>query len=437
VAFNRSLTAQADHPVDGPARSNDYRGIILWYLSDDEGATWREADTWWTLPVASENGLQEPGVVELSDGSLLSWARTDVGTQYQFYSHDGGRNWSPPEPGDLVSTLAPASIKRLPNQAMLLAVFNDRTGLPIVHDGGLSHRFVRTPLSVALSTDGGKSWPFRKTLEDNPNGEFCYTTIHFVDGAVLLAYSAGDPNVAHLGSLRVRRIGLSWFPVIGPKPSVPLPPEPYPSTEPDNTRYYNQPALLSACESRVADIQLRPCHIIFIGDSITAGWLTRASWLWTSRYAERGALDFGIGGDKTQNVLWRLNTMNLSGLRPKVGVILIGTNNTRNTPAEIAAGVETVVAKTRQTFPGIQVILVSITPNRRANAKMMESNGLLRKYADGQSVHYLDLVPLMPPVGDNWTGLLPDHLHPDATGYRIWSDAMEPLLSRLLGDPKS
>ncbi len=434
LAFNRSLVAQADGPGSAHGRLNDYRGIILWYLSDDEGATWREAATWWTLPVPSVNGLQEPGVVELADGSLCSWARTDVGTQYQFYSHDGGENWSPPEPGDLVSTLGPASIKRLPHSDTLLAIFNDRTGLPIVRDGGLSHRFVRTPLTAALSTDGGRSWPFRKSLEDDPNGEFCYTTIHFIDGAVLLAYSAGDPNVAHLGALRIRRVALSWLPPTAPAPPAHRPPEPYASTEPDNTRYYNQPELLGPCENRVGASQVRPCRMIFIGDSITAGWLTRASWLWTTQYSERGALNFGIGGDKTQNVLWRLDTMNLSGLRPKVAVILIGTNNLSNTPGEIAAGVEAVVDKTKQTFPGIQVILVSIMPNRRANEKMMAANSILRKYADGRTVHYLDLVPLMPPVGDNWTGLLPDHLHPDLAGYRIWADAMEPMLDRLLGE---
>ena len=219
-------------------------------------------------------------------------------------------------------------------------------------------------------------------------------------------------------------------------------PEPLSTTTPDNTRYLNDPQLLTDCTARLAAMSDKPCDIIFIGDSITAAWLGEGKTVWEKSYAPRHALDFGIGGDKTQNVLWRLNNMDLQNLKPKVAVVLIGTNNTMNTPHEIANGVKAVLANTQEAFPGVKIILVSIMPNARAEDKMMQADSLIKSYADDSTVYYLDLVPLMPEVttaspdagttDTNWKGLGPDRLHPDTSGYQIWADAMEPLLTKLL-----
>lgn len=218
-------------------------------------------------------------------------------------------------------------------------------------------------------------------------------------------------------------------------------PEPLSATTPDNTRYLNDPKLLLGCEAQLAEFNSTPCDIIFIGDSITANWLTAGNAVWEKYYAPRHALDFGIGGDKTQNVLWRLNNMEIQSLKPKVAVILIGTNNLANNSHEIADGVKAVIANTQASFPGVKIILVSIMPNDRANDKMMQVNSIIKSYADASTVYWLNLVPLMPrevtttPDGKtdaNWKGLGRDHLHPAAAGYQIWADAMEPLLSKLL-----
>jgi beta-glucosidase len=127
----------------------------------------------------------------------------------------------------------------------------------------------------------------------------------------------------------------------------------------------------------------------------------------------------------------------ISRLHPRVAVVLIGTNNTPNTPDEIAAGVKAILDKTQAMYPGIKIILNSIMPNRRADSLMMSANTILRNYADGKNIFYLDLVPLMPPVGDNWKGLGPDQLHPDASGYQLWADALLPLVDQLLPLPTS
>jgi len=212
---------------------------------------------------------------------------------------------------------------------------------------------------------------------------------------------------------------------------------------------------LEDCVKRVSAFKDKPCDIIIIGDSITHLWLDQKRGslsIWNENYAPHHALNFGVGGDSVQNVLWRLDNLDIKGLRPKVGILMIGTNNRKNTPEETAEGIKAVIAKTRETFPGIKIILMSILPSRRASAtseedaiainnRMMAANTIIQGYADNQSVYWLDLVPLMPPImtskpdgtlDTNYTGLGEDHLHPNGMGFHIWADAMAPLLTKLL-----
>ncbi len=205
LAFHRARQA-----VDDGKDTVDLRALDLWYYSDDEGGTWTESPTWWTIPKASATGLQEPGVVELADGSLYSWARTDQGCQYDFRSTDQGLTWTAPQPGPLRSPTSPASIKRLPGSSDLLAVFNDYSGqFPLV----LSPQTYsgRSPLVTATSSDGGRTWRTRKLLEDDPQRDYCYTAIHFADDAVLLAYMANSRTAGKPSLLCIRRIRLAWL----------------------------------------------------------------------------------------------------------------------------------------------------------------------------------------------------------------------------------
>jgi hypothetical protein len=183
----------------------DAHAITMWYYSDDEGATWKESANWWGLPVASGSGLQEPGVVQVPDGSIYSWSRTDRGVQYQFRSTDNGLSFSAPEPAPLSSPNSPASIKRLPHSDTLMVVYNDHSGkVPAPKEANR-----RAPLAVAFSTDGAKTWGPSQVIEDDLAGWYCYTAIHFTDDAVLLAYVAGNDQIGHLSRLRIRRIPLA------------------------------------------------------------------------------------------------------------------------------------------------------------------------------------------------------------------------------------
>jgi sialidase-1 len=188
-------------------RSFESRALAFFFVSDDSGSTWREARDWWALPRRSQSGLQEPGVVELRNGSLYAWCRTDIGRQWEMVSRDGGETWTRPRPSPFYSPNSPLSIKRIPQIDTYLAVWNDRrpttTGSPPDDSS-----WGRTPLAAALGDPADHSWSDPILLEDDPARGFCYTAIHPTKDAILLAYCCGGRGSAVLQDLKVIRIGL-------------------------------------------------------------------------------------------------------------------------------------------------------------------------------------------------------------------------------------
>jgi Neuraminidase (sialidase) len=180
-------------------------GTAMCFLSDDEGKTWRRSKSELKAPAASKTGLQEPGVVELKGGKLLMWCRTDLGSQLLSSSEDGGETWTEPKPSDIKSPVSPASIKRIPKTGDLLLVWNDHRKVDAAHQGK------RTPLTVAVSKDEGQTWEKVKTLEDDPNGWYCYTAITFVGDRVLLAYCAGNQEIGLLSRTQITFFTVDWL----------------------------------------------------------------------------------------------------------------------------------------------------------------------------------------------------------------------------------
>lgn len=192
-------------------KSFDARGIAHFYLSDDDGATWREARDYGVIPVPrSTSGLQEPGVIERSDGVVWCWSRTDMGYQYESYSTDGGETWSLPVPSVFTSPCSPLSMKRIPSTGQLLAVWNPVPNyMTRVYE---KHTSGRSPLVGAISSDEGATWGHYFALEfEEDRGGYCYTGIHFTkDAAVLLAYCAGVPeDGSKLSRLKMRKVALA------------------------------------------------------------------------------------------------------------------------------------------------------------------------------------------------------------------------------------
>lgn len=185
----------------------DWAGRLMCYLSDDAGQSWRRSRS--TLVGRDAEGkrvtVQEPGVVELSDGRLMMYCRTDGGSQFVSYSDDGGDSWSELAPSKLASPVSPATIERIPWTGQLLCVWNDHSG---VHPFPVGKR---TPHCVATSGDEGRTWSQSRAIEPDPEGWFCYTAMHFADDRVLLAYCAGDPQVGRLNRLKVVSLSKDWL----------------------------------------------------------------------------------------------------------------------------------------------------------------------------------------------------------------------------------
>ncbi len=211
----RLLAPAGFHRRKGPDNKDmkdfDARAIAIFFLSDDGGRTWRESASWWALPRPTETGLQEPGAIELGDGTVYGWARTDQGAQYEMTSKDGGDTWTVPVPSPFKSPNSPLSMKRVPGTGDLLAVWNDHSGrFPFPKDRSLYGG--RTPLVSAISRDEGRSWEHVRQIEADPAAGYCYTAIGFRGKHVFLAYwmieSKGGATVTRL---RLRRLDLDWF----------------------------------------------------------------------------------------------------------------------------------------------------------------------------------------------------------------------------------
>lgn len=180
--------------------------------------------------------------------------------------------------------------------------------------------------------------------------------------------------------------------------------------------------------------------LVFLGDSITQGWGNNETW---KRYfAPRNAANMGIGGDRTQHVLWRLDHGNVEGIKPKLVVLMIGTNNSNgddNTAEEIGDGIKAIVAKLREKLPETKVLVLGIfprgekpNPQRDKNAKASQ---LASEAADDKMVFYLDIGQQFLTADDTLTKkIMPDYLHLSPQGYEIWAKAINDKVTELMAE---
>ena len=185
-------------------------------------------------------------------------------------------------------------------------------------------------------------------------------------------------------------------------------------------------------------------NVLFMGDSITDFWRNPEG-----AYAGKPVLDkyfgqwkvanFGIAGDTTQGVLYRLKAGEGKGFSPKAVMLMIGTNNTgRNSAAEIAEGIGAVVLELQRDFPNAKILLLGVFPRGRAadpvRATIADINNRIAKLHDGSRVHYLDIGKgFLDADGNIPTDVMSDGLHPTTKGYEIWAKAVIEPLSALVG----
>jgi lysophospholipase L1-like esterase len=192
-----------------------------------------------------------------------------------------------------------------------------------------------------------------------------------------------------------------------------------------------------------ASLNLPHTHprVLFVGDSITEWWQRFGTAAWRADFAPLGAVDDGVAGDTTSNVLARLESGSLRGIHPQVVVLLIGTNNIPlgQSAADIARGVFAVVAVLHQHLPGARLILLALLPrDNPGSLYRRDVEAVNRRLAAGApraGVVYLNLDPrLLEPDGNFIPGVVHrDLLHPAAPGYARLAAGLAPVVRRLIG----
>ncbi|HKV40052.1 MAG TPA: acetylxylan esterase [Blastocatellia bacterium] len=194
--------------------------------------------------------------------------------------------------------------------------------------------------------------------------------------------------------------------------------------------------------------------VYFEGDSITRRWGASDDQYkdflvnWNQNFFGWNAADFGWGGDKTQNILWRLENGELDNINPKIIVLLAGTNNIGNRAprdedakiADVTRGIKAILDVCQQKAPKATIVLMGITPRNDNMAVMSIINRVnenIAKFADGKTIRYVNInESLADKEGKLLEGMtVPDRLHLDVKGYQIWADALKPIFTELLGPP--
>jgi beta-glucosidase len=199
-------------------------------------------------------------------------------------------------------------------------------------------------------------------------------------------------------------------------------------------------------EDRCRWVTEKEVDLLMIGDSITFRWSRVGKPVWDDYYADRHAVNIGSSGDKTQHMLWHIQNGGLDGMKehnPKLVVLLIGTNN-RGEPElkgqDTAYGVLALLKEIHHRLPDSKILLLAIFPRGKdkddsGRVRNDEINAIIQAYADGKTVHWLDLENVF--VTEDGTlkaELMPDGLHPNLEGFRAWAEAMEPTIQSLMGE---
>ena len=188
-------------------------------------------------------------------------------------------------------------------------------------------------------------------------------------------------------------------------------------------------------------------RLVFLGDSINHQWggpptdVTARSGeaIWNRYYSHRNAVSLGYGWDRLENMLWRLRSGELAETDPKLVVLMAGTNNLEvNSPEEIAAGVKGLCDGIHRQKPKSKILLLAIFPRgtNRHYPELEEANRRIRQLSNRSYILFQDIGPaFLNETGELTRDVMPDLLHPNEEGYRRWAQAIEPIVSRILGDP--
>lgn len=197
-------------------------------------------------------------------------------------------------------------------------------------------------------------------------------------------------------------------------------------------------------ESKLAERQaMKQVDLLMIGDSITHGWEDKGKSTWDQYYADRNALNLGFSGDRTEHVLWRFQNGAIDDISPKLAVLMIGTNNTghrKEDPEHTSLGIKRIIGEIQMRLPKTKILVLGVFPRsankddelRKINVAI---NEIIEKYADEEKVWFLDISDKFLENGNELPkSIMPDLLHPNELGYKIWAEAMEPMIKQLMAE---
>ncbi len=180
--------------------------------------------------------------------------------------------------------------------------------------------------------------------------------------------------------------------------------------------------------------------LLFTGDSITDGWRAEGKSIWDKYFAPLKAANFGISGDRTEHVIWRLRHGELEGIQPKLVVLMIGTNN-GDSAEDVALGIKTIIHDINQRSPVSKILLLGIFPRGEkpsGRERNDQVNKIISAYADNRRIVYQDIgQSFLTADGTLGKDIMPDALHPNAKGYQIWADAIIDTVKKMLQEDPS
>jgi lysophospholipase L1-like esterase len=299
---------------------------------------------------------------------------------------------------------------------------------------------IRTNAAGLLEVDAAPATTVRYTLDgsDPERGSGVWLAPVDLPAGYTLKARAFAPDGSPVSDVAVRESSARGT----RKPSTLVP-----VTQARDWRLYDWAERHAAC---VALMNSRQPEIVMLGDSITHFWGGDPSGStvagrrtgveqWDRFFAGRRVVNLGYGWDRTENVLWRLTHGEFDGVRPKVVVVMIGTNNMDlNTTDEIAEGITEICRELHGRAPATRILLLGIFPRGASpdatRAKVNAVNERIAKLDGHDGVTYLDIGHVfLEPDGSVSKDVMYDFLHPSALGYDRWSVAMKPTLDRLMG----
>jgi lysophospholipase L1-like esterase len=405
-------------------------------LSRDGGLTWGVPKIVWS---GAGMDLCEPGVVRSPDGRRLAMLLRENSRRKPsqiIFSSDESANWSDPQPLPAVLT-GDRHVAAYSGDGRLVVSFRDMA------DGSPTRGDWVAWIGEFADLESGKSGQYRIRLSRNYHAWDCgYPGVEVLpDGTVVMvSYGHWEPGDAPF--VRAVRLHPDDLATLAPvsKAEIARPPGTIRPTERLEPWWHKRVA------EDLAMIAAVDAKLVFLGDSITQSWREEGKQVWKEVWEPMGAVNLGVSGDKTQNVLWRLDhgvlaSLGREGKKVRSVVLMIGTNNSNgseNTAEEIAQGIVAIVKRLRRALPQARVLLLAIFPRDEKPSPQREKCSLASSRAryllrEDDHVYYLD-------IGDYFVDgqgaiakeVMPDALHLSPAAYRTWSQAIMQQVQDLL-----